>query len=338
MINRSLNMKGISTVIETVDLAKVKEDNAITNTAPISSIVGTITSKNKVLNNEVAEVIHKYCDETRPNKVSKDYLYSLDRELKNTTGYGICDNLKKKNMIDSILLSGVKKDITKDLSSVAKNSINKEFSELGYGSIPDCVYDKLLSKLSGLGEFNGFSGLPLKKILDLEKLLGGGCVKETVTMAGNAVMDTEVSKSLLSGLFSEDVNVATKYIGNKLKAGHRSIIDTLQATISEDEGHNTYEKLVVLKELNVDHNLNYGRVVSNLENDTLITNYPGIKFKVVESVFNGKETPTDMFSNTPELAKVALAESRNTVSKSDLSTTKTTNLSLADQILINNIA
>lgn len=338
---RTLNMKGIAATIKKVDLAKATVDVASNPNAIAGKLITKATSNLSKgsgvnMNNEIAPVLKEYCDSTAPDQVTKDYLKLLDARLLNTSGLRLCDNLKSKNVIDAVLLGGISGDVERDIKSITKNIVTKELGSIGLTNVPDCIYDSILSKLSKL-KSPDFSGLTLDKLLSLDSLFGDSCVAGLVKSAGDAVVENEVTKNIMSGLFGEDPITATKYVMEKSKLSLERTITALEGSVSEIGGSNTYEKLAVLGKLTDTPNINVSEVLNNLEGDLHNTTYPGIKFELVDKHFGVDINPADL-TDKPELTKVAVASAKAQAPVIDMHNEElTTTITLADKIMISNL-
>lgn len=343
MLERKLNLSSIAAKIEEVDMSRVKE--AIPNYDAIASTVNSATSAVKTVSNDIGSVLGEYCESKKIDKVNKDYLGNLDRLLKLNPELELCDAVAKLNPIESVLLKNTKLPKIKDFSGYVKGAINTELNTLGYvGSIPSCLYDKLLGRISKLSDFGGLS---LNKRIDLLGMLGNSCGKDVANGLISSVLETEATKYVIDGLMDSDMGSAYKYIASKGETSYNVVLNALESSISEKEGKNTSSKLLALAKLKKSNPSDTSpglkvsqSMIDNLDAQNTKSNYPEGDFNYLEESLTmlGGIDGFGVLKGKSSIDSMAKSKLANRKSNDDPNNNiKTTTIDLATGIRLSNL-
>jgi len=344
MLSRKLDLNTIASTIEKVDMSRVKEviPNSITKAAT------SVAKATKVpVSNEIGDVLNEYCDSKKVNKVTKDYLTNLDRTLQLNPGLDLCSAVKTNNPMDSILIKNAKTPTKPDFSGIVKQAVNTEMNKAGLvGSIPDCLFNGILNKISKLSDFGGLS---LGMRLDLLSLIKDSCAREVVNGLTNAVMEQEATKTIINGLLETSPSKAYEYIAGKSKDNPEMVIGALESSLNDKEGKHTMEKLTAYNKLKTEHSGQVttsgtvsDNILDNINSESDESAYFGDNFSVVENgVLNlGGVSSYGILKGMSNISNMAKDSLANKVSNDDMnSSNKTTDLSFASiTVLANSFA
>lgn len=337
-MNRSISLSGIASVINKVDLEGAKEEvPSYLNSSTISASDLNTTSV-KTLPSEASKVLEEFCTSKAIDKSNKDYLGRIDRLLRDNPNMDLCDAVKVAKPMESVLLNGI--DLSKDLdfSRFVSSAVSKELSSFGYtGTVPDCLFSNIFSRL---GSFGGFSGLSIKQKLSLLSLLGDSCGMELASGLMEEAIASETFKSVLDGLLDVSEETGLTYIVNRATEYPERTIASLESLLNEKEGKHTSVKMKALQTL-LNENKHYVSrnpvdldiVVSSLAINASEATFPA---GMLVST-NADAVSSSVLKDQDKLVTMAVSDLNNQPSKDSLdSLEKTTDINLATKILLVN--
>lgn len=343
-LDRQIDLEGISNTITTTNFSRMKDDLKSLASEQVNSygggVVEAMNSDVKVPS-EVKEVLEEFCDSKAIPKGSKDYIGNLNRLLKLHPELDFCDAVRKTSEIDGIILNGVSGIKKIDISNMVKKSIGEEMGVIGYdGDIPDCLFDNILGKLSGL---DAFSGLPIKDKLDLLSSLKGSCGKDVVNSLGTSLVKNETFKGVFEGLLDNDVDSGLDYLRKKADIDPQWTLNALERTLNEKEGKHTLKKLKGLRVLRNEYpdllpgGLDIDNITNSIRTTEVKSTYMGMYFEDIEETI-GSELSLDRIRENKNLKDFAISYTADkAIDDSTGTLVKQTDIDLATKVLISEL-
>lgn len=312
MLSRSFDMGNISSKVESI-----KSTSAVLLGKPVMSSgvpkgYKAIT-KGIPFSSEVANKLDSFCSNNKLNKNSTDYLGKLNRSLNASSSLNLCKDAKK-NLSEGdtimMLMSKLRGGGKIDTASMASGFIGKELSDMGFkGSIPGCLLNKVTSLLGGVFKMPG----NLVPKLDMSKLLGDKCIKDTINSGASAVDGLVKGGMLQSMLGSGNKTMANQYASKLYTSNPKQAKSILESNISSKNNNNTIDQLGMLSVFNSKSgksgNIDKSNVMSNVNKEASNNRTNMNIFGNMDGYFSEKDT--HLFKNKNNLNSLATIHTSN---------------------------
>lgn len=339
MLSRSFDMGNITSKVESIKSTSAALMNNTLMTKGKPSGYANLVS-DLPFSSEVANKMGMFCASKKINKNSTDWLSKLNRMLNGSSQLNLCKDAKA-NLSEGdtvmMLMSKLRGGGKIDTASLASSFAGQELSNMGFkGSIPGCLLDKLTSLLGGVF---GIPGNLIPKI-DLSKLLGDKCVKDTINSTASSLDGIMKGGMVASMLGSGNKQMANQYAGNLYKNNPKQAKEVLENNISSKSSNNTADQLGMLSVFNsksgTNGNIDKSNVLSNLDKEATNDRNNMHLFKNLDGYYG--ENDTSFFKGKSNLNSLAVKQTANKKSNDNISSSvKTTSLDTSSLSRISNL-
>lgn len=339
MLSRSFDMGNITSKVESIkSTSSALMNNTLMTKGKPSGYANLVSDL--PFSSEVANKMGMFCTSKKININSTDWLSKLNRMLNGSSQLNLCNDAKA-NLSEGdtvmMLMSKLRGGGKIDTASLASSFAGQELSNMGFkGSIPGCLLDKLTSLLGGVF---GIPGNLIPKI-DLSKLLGDKCVKDTINSTASSLDGIMKGGMVASMLGSGNKQMANQYASNLYKNDPRQTKSILENNISSKNNNNTADQLGMLSVFNsksgTNGNIDKSNVLSNLNKEATNDRNNMHLFKNLDGYYG--ENDTSFFKGKSNLNSLAVKQTANKKSNDNISSSvKTTSLDTSSLSRISNL-